>query len=450
MPLTTEGKKWCAAYITVSCLSSISNGATSTVVGPSQLYLAKNVGVDIDTINLMWTFGFVGFLLGALFTGMVFKQYMRSTMAKVGYVGGVLALTGVLMAAIPFATSFPLLLALRFGQLFMLSSKLTSDSSMIVYTMGPVTSRPYTSAMHAFIGVGFLVGSFLVRSFLPGDETTDRKKTEAVCGGEDVNVTVDEDDGHQGYTVEYVGGIDTVAWPFLISGGMCLVGSLLFILVGCLPMKMPRFLEDQEGAETNSAPRIHYWKSVVMSTTLYFSLSCGIERIFMSMIYTYALCGPLALPPTDAVIADVSYSGGFMTGRLVSIFMAKLTKPRNIIITACAGCTTAAILLCIFGGTSKYGLYTCCAMMGLFVSIQFGAAYSWLAQKMDITGRLAPISYFGCGLGSTLTPPLTGFVFTYFGKSSAMLYVNLVTCTLQSFTFVFMWTMARKKNSHGA
>ena len=40
-------------------------------------------------------------------------------------------------------------------------------------------------------------------------------------------------------------------------------------------------------------------------------------------------------------------------------------------------------------------------LLGFFVSWQFGACYSWIAQKGDITGRLAPlflVSFYNCVL----------------------------------------------------
>ena len=40
--------------------------------------------------------------------------------------------------------------------------------------------------------------------------------------------------------------------------------------------------------------------------------------------YTYGICGPLKLLPSAAVIIDQSYNGGFMAGRIVSIFVAKV------------------------------------------------------------------------------------------------------------------------------
>ncbi len=39
-----------------------------------QPYLAKAVDVHIDTINLVWTFGFTGYFIGAFFTGLIFRR----------------------------------------------------------------------------------------------------------------------------------------------------------------------------------------------------------------------------------------------------------------------------------------------------------------------------------------------------------------------------------------
>ncbi len=229
------------------------------------------------------------------------------------------------MAALPFITNFYLLAVVRILQYIALGSFITSDSSMIVYTMGPIKSRPFTNALHAFVGVGFFVGTFLVRPFLPSDASA-LKNYDEVCGA---NSTQDQASKEaDAYEPEYLGGIQKVAWPYLISTLMCCLGFLSYLVLGCLPLRMPRYIEDQqeEGIETVSGPKIHHWKQVVGATLLYYAMSCGIERIFQSMAYTYALCGPLALLPAQAVYTDTAYNGGFMVGRLVSIFLGKLTR----------------------------------------------------------------------------------------------------------------------------
>ena len=47
-------------------------------------------------------------------------------------------------------------------------------------------------------------------------------------------------------------------------------------------------------------------------------LSCG--RIFHSMAFTFGLCGPLALQPSQAIITDKCYNGAFLLGRCSLMF----------------------------------------------------------------------------------------------------------------------------------
>ena len=46
------------------------------------------------------------------------------------------------------------------------------------------------------------------------------------------------------------------------------------------------------------------------------------------------------------------------------------------------------------------------------MSWQFGSCFSWVAKKVNVTGRLSSLFFIGCGAGSLATPPLAGFIFT--------------------------------------
>lgn len=72
--LSNDANKWYSLYVVSSWLSNIGQGLMVAVVGPTQPYLAKNVGVNIDTINLVWSAGFAGYLVGSLATGFVYKR----------------------------------------------------------------------------------------------------------------------------------------------------------------------------------------------------------------------------------------------------------------------------------------------------------------------------------------------------------------------------------------
>ena len=46
-----------------------------------------------------------------------------------------------------------------------------------------------------------------------------------------------------------------------------------------------------------------------------------------------------------------------MTGRLTSIFVSKLLKPRTMVVSSLASCVLASILIVATGTTQKYGIY---------------------------------------------------------------------------------------------
>ncbi len=61
----------------------------------------------------------------------------------------------------------------------------------------------------------------------------------------------------------------------------------------------------------------------MIALVAFYTATCGSERLFQGMEFTFGLCGPLALHPKDAVLTDQFYNGGFMLGRLLSILAGK-------------------------------------------------------------------------------------------------------------------------------
>ena len=121
----------------------------------------------------------------------------------------------------------------------------------------------------------------------------------------------------------------------------------------------------------------------------------------MIQAYTYGICGPLKLLPSAAVIIDQSYNGGFMAGRIVSIFVAKvkilksnhkthffiykvlrwilsflstiqIIRPRNMILLSLVTCVGSSIVLVAIGGETKYGLYAGTGIFIFWYELQIG------------------------------------------------------------------------------
>ena len=76
------------------------------VIGPIQPYLAKKLDVEIDTVNLVWTFGFVGFIIGSLAAGFVFRRFCKDKRSKMWFMASTFSINGLIMIGIPFINDF--------------------------------------------------------------------------------------------------------------------------------------------------------------------------------------------------------------------------------------------------------------------------------------------------------------------------------------------------------
>jgi hypothetical protein len=104
----------------------------------------------------------------------------------------------------------------------------TADNSLMVFMFGPVRSRPFTQSVHAFVGVGFVLGSVLVQPFLP----TTNSGSASVCPGngeaagpgrQQCAGTASDLAGPP--VVERMGGLPSICWPFAAIGLWCLLSA---------------------------------------------------------------------------------------------------------------------------------------------------------------------------------------------------------------------------------
>jgi hypothetical protein len=50
-----KNKRWLSAFLLVAFSGHAGLGMAIAVFGPTQPYLAKQTGVDVDTVNFIWT-----------------------------------------------------------------------------------------------------------------------------------------------------------------------------------------------------------------------------------------------------------------------------------------------------------------------------------------------------------------------------------------------------------
>ncbi|XP_040577207.1 sodium-dependent glucose transporter 1A isoform X1 [Lepeophtheirus salmonis] len=439
-------RKWTILYLISSWSNNMGQGIVTTIVGPTQPYLAKNIDVSVDVINLAWSIQFIGYLIGSLISGIIFKRYLRNSKAKLVYMGSLMCIAGLSTLVIPFLVNFPTMGLFRFTQCFCIGAFMTADASLIIYTMGPIKSRPFTNAIHAICGVGCFLGTILARPFLPPSNDD----MEDLCGKGNSS---DSSGDTPHFEIDSLYGVQSIAWPFLIGGIFTVAASMGYIILATLPLKMPIFSygdyssssPDQNEAPVQGKRVLTHWKTMLVFVFIFYVLSCGIERIFQPMAFTFGICGPLALQPAAAIIIDSCYNGGFMCGRIVSVGLAGIIRPRNMIYICLLFAFVGSIVLLFGAGTNVMALYCGTAILGFFVSWQFGSCYSFIAGKGDITGSLSSIFFIAGGLGSAIFPTVSGFVFTW-DKWGPMgiIHITAGICTVQIFIFTTIWLLSRK------
>ena len=103
----------------------------------------------------------------------------------------------------------------------------TASNSLVLYMLGPDRSPPFTQSLHAMVGLGFMMGSLIVRPFLPEEN----KETGTVCHKSVVNESASLPSNSSRDSQEE---LPNLIWPFGIVSIIHLVCATAFL---CLSKK---------------------------------------------------------------------------------------------------------------------------------------------------------------------------------------------------------------------
>ncbi|XP_023332189.1 sodium-dependent glucose transporter 1 isoform X2 [Eurytemora carolleeae] len=372
-----------------------------------------------------------------------------------------LLLTGLSTLSLPFSPNLPILLFCRFVQFLCYGIFLTGDSILLVFTLGPETSRPFINILHFFISIGFLIGTFLVQPFLPETSEEVCRSNSKLLDNSSFGNLSKLDSGLQGgqenqenssLHIETILGIQSICWPFLISAGWCICISFGFVLLSYSNLQMPKFYgsnssKSRTDFSSKSSDKLSRTgkRIFLVLVVLFFSLSGAVVRVFQSMTTTFALCGPLALDSHSAALTDSFFSSGMCLGRMFSVLLSTIFLPSTLLCSSTLFCGVASLLLLLLAPHFTEGLYSGVLIMGFFVSWQFGTGFSWTSQYMNITGKLSSLFFVGLGVGSIISPPLAGYIFTI--NSMWVLYLAAVLVLIQVVTVALLHLVSKKGSS---
>ncbi len=380
-------EKWLYAFLAAMYLNRIGGAASTTIFGPSQPYIADRLGVDIDTINWLWTVSGIAAFLGTLASSFTFKQHITRKTHKMFVFAITNCVFGIFIYFFASILSFPVLVIWALAMNFIKNYGSVASAGMLVYTMGPDRSRPWVMAMQALVGVGYTVGPFIVGRYFPSAaDDNDDKSQYRVCMSREEKLGMDNSTSSTSIVTE----VDIEA-PWMELGAMTGSLGLVFLIPMFMPWKMPvhqdfamELESKRDGQKREIFPATPYkWLTLAMIVVYYMTI-CGNERIFQSMQFTFGLCGPLSLPPRDAVFIDKMFNIGFTLGRLVGIGVTFFLAPQVMIVAATAALVASSVGIAAFANFNVDLYYALTFVFGFSLSWQYGSMYSWLAKHMDL------------------------------------------------------------------
>ena len=189
-------------------------------------------------------------------------------------------------------------------------------------------------------------------------------------------------------------------------------------------------IDDKTKTEEKSG-KVKYPNVILVLALFFFSLSCGIESIFQSQSFTFALCGPHNLSPKQACsflqMQLQSWSSllhvrinsphpqaasltttlcvSFLSGRFSGIFLSTRFTPKVMVVATNLGfvtiifsqpfsmfphsCPLSSLLLASTAGWVLESLYIGTAIMGFSISMQVASGFAWLADQVGVSGSLS-------------------------------------------------------------
>ena len=225
----------------------------------------------------------------------------------------------------------------------------TASNSLVVYMLGPASAPPLTQSLHAMVALGFVLGSLLIRPFLP--DTGDTGDTGEVCGhyldtANTSNTSLTTNTSNTMDTVMEAGQLPDLVSPFTIIFLIHAISAAAYLSLSkaigigfriieffatlsyftnhhllfpvCCGFTMPTYqtvsqeeVDGDSSSATSSSIQSNKHSSyksklIYILAFFYFTFSCGMESFFQSQTFTFGICGPHQLKPKEVRLLTCS------------------------------------------------------------------------------------------------------------------------------------------------
>ncbi|MGC9399491.1 MAG: MFS transporter [Anaerolineae bacterium] len=382
--LSSTRERWLktAAYYA----AFVALGSSGAAIGPTLLALARQTGVGLGEISIIFTIASLGYFVGSQVGGRLYDRWPGHPVMAMS-----LLLLAAMVTLIPLTPTLWLLSAVV---LVIGCAQGTIDvggNALIVWVHGHEVG-PFMNGLHFAFGLGSTLAPMLVARLLL-----------------------------------WTGGVRWAYWT------LALLMVPVAFFVGRRPSP-PDIATSEEEGEARRDGRL------VFLIAFFLFLYVGAEFSAGSWIATYVT----ALRLGDAVVGayvNAAFWAAFTAGRLLSIPMAALVKPRAILAGDLLGCfaSLAAILIWPASGAA---LWMGVIGLGLCMASVFPTMFSLAERHLTLTGAITSWIFVGVSAGAMGAPWLIGQLFEAQGAQITMVVI-LISLLLAFLLYLVMLAYTR-------
>ncbi|MBN2323097.1 MAG: MFS transporter [Spirochaetes bacterium] len=377
-----------AAYF----LSYIALGMVMAVIGPTLPGLAEQTKVDLSRISYLFTSNFLGYLLGALFIGRLFDSIRGHRLMIVS-----LATMAGSMAAVPFIPGHRLLVGLFF-LLGMASGNLDVGCNTLTVRTHKQNVGPLINGLHFCFALGQFLSPFIIAWILRGSRTF-----------------------HSGYRILAI----------FIAIIMCYIFFL----------KSPGTGEQRKAGSVSKSDRL-----VLIPCVLFLLLHVGAQTSYGGWIVSYAIFEGLAEESRAAYLA-ATFFGLLAAGRLIAVFLSRLSRPVVLLLIDLAGCMLGAGAV-LFFPRSIHVLWIGTMCEGLAMASIFPVTLHFIEEQIGLSGTTAGWVMVGSSIGGMSFPMLVGQLFE--SRGPHIMFVIVIADLVLAVCVLFAMAVLSRKRKDGS
>ncbi len=377
-----QGDHWpkTASYFAVF----VAVGLETASLGPTLPGLAELTRTQLSEISFLFTAHALGYLLGSFLGGWLYDRMPGHPL-----MGAVLLLMAAMLALVPLAPVFGLLIA-AWLVLGITGGVLdVGGNTLLIWVHGRQVG-PFMNGLHFFFGAGSFLSPVIVALAI-------------------------------GLSGDITGAYWTLAL-LVLPVAICLFrlpSPASQSAARHSPADRPPTGPDQERTDADPA----HGRRLVILVALLLCLYVGAEAAFGGWIYTYAV----ALDVSDAKAAAYltsAFWGALTLGRLLGVPLAIRYRPHSILRADLAGCLASVGVLLLWPGSPAM-TWLGTLGLGLAMASIFPTALSLAERRFPITGQVTGWFLVGSSLGAMLLPWLIGQLFEWIGPQVTMVAIGL-------------------------